>query len=160
LKEGGVWRIPTTALVSRSGRALDGEEIQFFLDGSRFGSVIRTNQDGRAQQTIEAPLGAKRVSVEAQVVGQPWVARDTVVFPVIPPMRPHSFEVHLIGGTSGQYRIAGMVRAESGIPVKGVRVNILNATDGEIVHTLSHAYRCILAQPVCVEPPVFLPVRE
>ncbi|OGY62523.1 MAG: hypothetical protein A3G58_01510 [Candidatus Colwellbacteria bacterium RIFCSPLOWO2_12_FULL_46_17] len=134
--EGGVWRITTTALASKSGRTLDGQEIQFFLDGSRYGSAVRTDADGRAQQTIEVPLGARRASVEAQAIGQPWVARDTVVFSTTPPVRSHSFEVHLIGGASGEYRIAGMVRTESEIPIKGARVRILNAADGKIVQTL------------------------
>ncbi|OGY57952.1 MAG: hypothetical protein A3C03_00930 [Candidatus Colwellbacteria bacterium RIFCSPHIGHO2_02_FULL_45_17] len=134
--EGGVWRITTTALASKSGRTLDGQEIQFFLDGSRYGSAVRTDADGRAQQTIEVPLGARRASVEAQVAGQPWVARSDVVFPAESPARPSALSVSLVGGADGNYRIIGMVRDIGEQPVKGVKVDIFNAKDGKIIRTL------------------------
>ena len=135
-KEGGVWQVTTTALVSRSGRAVDGEAIQFFLDGARYGSAVRTDADGRVGQIIKVPLGTRRVSVEAQVVGQSWVARDTVVFPIESPPKAHSFEVDLVGGSDGSYRIVGLVRTEANVPVKGVPVRIMNAANGAIVRTL------------------------
>ncbi len=135
--EGGNWQIITTALVSRSGRALDGEAIQFYLDGFAYGLSVPTDVDGRAQQIIKAAPGPKRVSVEAQIAGQPWVARTIVPIPIEEkkPRRPLSFEVHSIG-SEGKYRIVGMVRGEANIPIKGVKVTFLNAWDGKIAHTL------------------------
>jgi len=134
-QESGAWQIPTTALASRSGRALDGEAIQFYLNGIAYGSPIHTDVDGRAQYLIEVSAGPKRVSVEAQVEGQPWIARTIVELPAKKPVRPHSFEVHSIG-SEGQYRIVGMVRGENGSPIKGVQVTLLSAESGEIAHTL------------------------
>ena len=136
-KEGGVWRVISTVLVSRSGKTVDGETIQFFVDGVRYGSAVRTDADGRVQQIITVPLGTRRVSVEAQIEGQPWVTRDTVVFPAeAPPAKPHSFEVDLVGGSGGTYRIVGLVRNENNAPVKNGGVRILDAESGTIVRTL------------------------
>jgi hypothetical protein len=134
-ERGGVWEIVITSLLSRSGKIVEGEEIQFFLDGMRYGLPVLTSLDGRANETVKVPLGAKRVSVEAQVVNQPWVARTIVTLPFKKAPLPKAFEVHFIGA-DGKYRVVGMVRGENNVPLKGVRVNILNAASGAILHTM------------------------
>lgn len=135
-KKEGVWEIHATALASRSGRALEGESIQFYLDGNKFGNAVQIQSDGRAKQVIRVPIGAKRASVEAQLEGQPWVAREIVVLPDEPQRAgPSTYSVRLVG-SEGKYRVVGIVHDAADKPASGVEVQILNASAGNIVRTL------------------------
>jgi len=81
-KIGTSWSILTTAIVSQGNRVLDERQVQFFLNGLPFDQPAPTDDNGRAQIDVTGiPLDAKRVSVEAQIVGQTFRARRIVSLP-------------------------------------------------------------------------------
>jgi len=129
-KEGSLWEILVTALASKGGNSLDDAEVQFYVDGACH-SITRTDSNGRAQLIINAPIGKRRVSVEAQIVGQPWVQRTMVDLPISTPTKASSFESSIVG-SNGNYRVVVVVYENNNSPVKDMKVQFLNAETGEI----------------------------
>jgi len=81
-KTGNEWSIMATAVVSQGNRTLDGREVQFFTNGIAYDQPVQTDNNGRAQiDVVGISMDAKRVSIEAQVVGQTARARKIVSFP-------------------------------------------------------------------------------
>ena len=78
-KIGDSWSILATAIVSQGNRTLDGREVQFFVDGVKYDQPTQTDDNGRAQIDIQGiDADAKRISVEAQIVGQAARVRKIV----------------------------------------------------------------------------------
>lgn len=81
-KIGDSWSILTTAIVSQGNRVLDGREVQFFINGPAYSQPTQTDDNGRAQIDIQSiDSNAKRISIEAQVVGQATRARKIIELP-------------------------------------------------------------------------------
>ncbi|MEK7160789.1 MAG: hypothetical protein AAB724_02055 [Patescibacteria group bacterium] len=70
-KRDGCWNILATAIVTQGARALAGQNIQFFLGSLTYGAPAQTDVNGRVSLEISGiNLDAKRISIEAQIVGQ------------------------------------------------------------------------------------------
>jgi len=81
-KTGDDWSILATAIVSQGNRTLDGRDVQFFLNGIAYDQSAQTDGNGRVQtDIIGIPNDARRISIEAQVVGQAVRARKIVTLP-------------------------------------------------------------------------------
>ena len=81
-KIGASWSILATAIISQGNRAMDGREVQFFLNSFPYGQPAQTDDNGRAQiDIVGIPVDARRVSIEAQVVGQTARTRKIVFLP-------------------------------------------------------------------------------
>lgn len=82
VKTGDSWSILATAIVSQGNRTLDGRDVQFFVNGVVFGQPTQTDDNGRAQIGIwNIDFNAKRITVEAQLVGQASRARKIMDLP-------------------------------------------------------------------------------
>ncbi len=78
-KIGDSWSILATAIVSQGNRTLDGREVQFFVNGIAYNQPTQTDDNGRAQIDIQGlDSSAKRISIEAQVVGQATRGRKII----------------------------------------------------------------------------------
>jgi len=81
-KIGDSWSVLATAIVSQGNRTLDGREVQFFTNGIPYDQPVQTDNNGRAQIDIaDISADTKRVSVEAQIIGQSPRARKIITLP-------------------------------------------------------------------------------
>ncbi len=134
-KIGQEFHILATAIVSQGNRTLAGQTIQFFCAGQPNGNPAQTDENGRVQYNITGiPLGAKNVSIEVQIVGQPIWARKIISLPT--DEKPKQVPTELIVDPTrvgNQVNIFVYIINEDNQGVPNAKITIVDSSKDEII---------------------------
>lgn len=131
-KIGDSWSILATAIISQGNRTLDGREVQFFVNGIAYNQPTQTDDNGRAQIDIQGiDSSAKRISIEAQVVGQTPRARKIIALqrPLGDIRKPADIEV-TTEGKNGAYQVNMQIVDAEGNGVPGT-IRVMSETGAD-----------------------------
>lgn len=77
-KIGDQWQVLVTAIISQGKQAVEGQAVQFFLNGLSVGTSAQTDENGRVSLNVDIPLNLKSAAIEAQIIGQSFRARKMI----------------------------------------------------------------------------------
>lgn len=149
-KVGGVFRTKVTAVAGKGAKGknpLHGARIQFFQDGVKIGVPIQVNEFGRAIIDITVPITVSTVTVDAQLLGTTFIAREVIVLPVAKTPEKPVPAFFMVDPNRIDNEICHAIRIHDadhkGIP--GAKITVMDGSatqtfvtdeDGEYAHTI------------------------
>lgn len=116
------WETIVTAILTEGRNAVDGEDVQFFIENQAYGAAVTTDNMGRAQVQVIIPAGRRNFQVSAQVVGEATSATQRISLPqeVLPQIDLEATQPQKLGD---QYQVVAQARVARGNrPLTGVAV--------------------------------------